>query len=198
VTAPCSICFRASWHAPPVAENLLNRQFNPPAANQAWAADITYIRQRAGWLYLAAVLDLYSRKVVGWAMPASLVCTALQIAIAQRQPAPRLMVHSDQVSQYASADYQALVSRHGRVCSMSRQGNCWDNALMERFFLNLKMARVWRRDYANAAEAMRAITDYSVGFYNSTRLPSTPGYRPASVFARESPDKTPILVSRQT
>jgi putative transposase len=92
-------------------------------------------------------------------MPASPVCTALQIAIAQRQPAPGLMVHSDQVSQYASADYQALVSRHGRVCSMSRQGNCWDKALMERFFLNLKMARVWRRDYANAAEATRAITD---------------------------------------
>ena len=191
-----------SKHALPVAENLLNRQFNPPAANQAWVADITYIRTRAGWLYLAAVLDLYSRKVVGWAMapnmPASLVCTALQLAIAQRQPAPGLIVHSDRGSQYASADYQALISRHGLVCSMSRKGNCWDNAVMERFFLNLKMERVWRRDYANAAEATRDVTDYIVGFYNSIRLHSTLGYRPPSVFERESADKTPILVSGKT
>jgi putative transposase len=100
---------------------------------------------------------------------------ALQLAIAQRQPAPGLIVHSDHGSQYASADYQALISRHDRACSMSRKGNCWDNALMERVFLNLKMARVWRRDYANAAEAMRDMTDYIVGFYNSTRLHSTLG-----------------------
>jgi putative transposase len=153
-------------------------------------------------LYLAAVLDLYSRKVVGWAMapnmPASLVCTALQIAIAQRQPAPGLIVHSDRASQYASAGYQALVRRHGLVCSMSRKGNCWDNAVMERFFLNLKMERVWRGDYANAAEATRDVTDYIVGFYNSTGLHSTLGYRPPSVFERESADKIPILVSGKT
>ena len=183
-----------SKHALPVAGNILNRQFEPAAANRAWVADITYIRTRAGWLYLAAVLDLYSRKIVGWAMapsmPASLVCTALQIAIAQRQPAAGLIVHSDRGSQYASADYQALLRRHDLVCSMSRKGNCWDNAVMERFFLNLKMERVWQRDYANAAEATRDITDYIVGFYNSTRLHSKLGYRPPSVFERESANKT--------
>lgn len=191
-----------SKHALPVAENILNRQFEPAAVNLAWVADITYIRTRSGWLYLAVVLDLYSRKVVGWAMaptmPASLVCTALQIAIAQRQPAPGLIVHSDRGSQYASTDYQTLLRHHDLVCSMSRKGNCWDNAVMERFFLSLKMERVWLRDYANAGEATRDITDYIVGFYNSTRLHSKLGYRPPSVFERESVDKTPILVSGKT
>jgi len=155
-----------SGHALPVSDNLLARRFNPSGPNQAWVSDITYIRTRSGWLYLAVVLDLYARKVVGWAMAptmhAELVCAALQLAIAQRQPPPGLIVHSDRGSQYASALHQALLARHGLVGSMSRKGNCWDNAVMERFFLSLKTERVWQRDYANHAEAMTDIADYSV------------------------------------
>ena len=142
-----------SGHALPVSDNLLARRFNPSDPNQAWVSDITYIRTRSGWLYLAVVLDLYARKVVGWAMAptmhAELVYAALQLAIAQRRPAPGLIVHSDRGSQYASALHQALLARHGLVDSMSRKGNCWDNAVMERFFLSLKTERVWQRDYAN-------------------------------------------------
>lgn len=170
-----------SRHDLPVAENVLDRQFNPSAPDQAWAADITYIRTERGWLYLAAVLDLYSRKVVGWAMapsmPAELACSALQMAIALRQPKPGLIVHTDRGSQYASQAHRALLARHGLVASMSRKGNCWDNAVMERFFLNLKMERVWQRRYANPAEAIADITHYIVGFYNTHRLHSTLGYR---------------------
>ncbi len=179
-----------SKHDLPIAANILERQFDPAAANRAWVADITYIRTRRGWLYLAAVLDLYSRKVVGWAMapnmPAELVCSALQMAIAQRQPAPGLVVHSDRGSQYASEAYRALLRRHGLVLSMSRKGNCWDNAVMERFFLNLKMERVWQRDYANHAEAIADIADYIVGFYNNVRLHSRLGYLPPNLYERHA------------
>lgn len=170
-----------SGHALPVSANVLARRFNPSGPNQAWVSDITYIRTRSGWLYLAVVLDLYARKVVGWAMAptmhAELVCAALQLAIAQRQPTPGLIVHSDRGSQYASALHQALLARHSLVGSMSRKGNCWDNAVMERFFLSLKMERVWQRDYANHAEAKADIADYIVGFYNPIRLHSTLGYQ---------------------
>lgn len=169
-----------SNHGLPVAENLLDRQFNPEGINRAWVADITYIRTRSGWLYLAAVMDLFSRKIVGWSMAphmrSELVCSALQLAIAQRRPEPGLIAHSDRGSQYAGAAYQALLERHALRCSMSRKGNCWDNAVMERFFLNLKMERVWRKDYANHGEAIRDITDYIVRFYNQGRLHSTLGY----------------------
>ena len=136
-----------SKHTMAVSPNVLNRQFEQAMPNQVWVCDITYIRTRSGWLYLAAVLDLHSRKIVGWAMspsmPAGLVCTALQMAIVQRNPAPGLIVHSDRGTQYASAEHQALLARHGLVGSMSRKGNCWDNAVMARFFLNLKLERVW-------------------------------------------------------
>ena len=169
-----------SKHSLPVAPNLLDRQFRPPAANQAWACDITYIRTGSGWLYLAAVLDLYSRKVVGWAMapsmPAQLACSALQMAITLRQPAPGLMVHSDRGSQHASAAHQQLLADYQIIGSISRNGNRWDNAVMERFFLNLKMERVWQRSYANHAEARCDITDYIVNFYNTQRLHSALGY----------------------
>lgn len=170
-----------SRHDLPVAGNLLERQFKPDEPNQAWASDITYVRTRSGWLYLAVVLDLFSRKVVGWAMaasmPAQLVCEALHMAIASRRPPPGLLVHSDRGSQYASQLHTGLLQRHGMVCSMSRKGNCWDNAVVERFFLNLKMERVWTRDYANHAEAKADIADYIVGFYNPIRLHSTLGYQ---------------------
>ena len=191
-----------SGHALAVSANVLARRFNPSGPNQAWVSDITYIRTRSGWLYLAVVLDLYARKVVGWVMAptmhAELVCAALQLAIAQRQPAPGLIVHSDRGSQYASAVHQALLTRHGLVGSMSRKGNCWDNAVMERFFLSLKTERVWQRDYANQAEAMTDIADYVVSFYNSVRLHSTLGNLPPNAFEQQSAIKQPIAVSGKT
>lgn len=143
-------------------------------SNRAWVLDITYIRTGQGWLYLSVVLDLYSRKVVGWsmapAMPTALIASVLAMAIPQRRPAPGLVLHSDRGSQYASEEYQAMLARHGIVCSMIRKGDCWDNAVAERFFLNLK------RNYANHDEAGRDITQYIVGFYNPVRLHSTLGY----------------------
>lgn len=170
-----------SRHDFPVAENILDRQFKPAAIDQAWVADITYIRTGRGWLYLAAVMDLYSRKIVGWAMaptmPAELVCSALKMALDLRQPAPGLIVHSDRGSQYAGHLHQALLKHHKLVPSMSRKANCWDNAVMERFFLNLKMERVWQRSYANHGEAVSDIANYIVAFYNTHRLHSTLGYR---------------------
>jgi putative transposase len=191
-----------SKHNLPIAQNILARQFNPVRPNAAFVTDITYIRTGTGWLYLAIVLDLYSRKVVGWAMapsmPAQLVCAALQMAIQQRQPARGLIVHSDRGSQYASALYQALLAEHGFVCSMSRKGNCWDNAVAERFFLNLKMERVWQRTYANQAEARLDIISYIVGFYNSERLNSVLGNVPPSVFEQNMAVKKPIVVSEFT
>lgn len=191
-----------SNHDLPIAQNVLARQFNPSKPNLAYVSDITYIRTKTGWLYLAIVLDLFSRKVVGWAMapsmPAELVCAALRMAIQQRQPAPGLIVHSDRGSQYASTSYQALLAQHGCIGSMSRKGNCWDNAVAERFFLNLKMERVWQRDYANPAEARRDIIDYIVGFYNCQRLNSVLGNLPPSVYERQMAEKTPIEVSEIT
>ncbi|WP_327082804.1 IS3 family transposase [Polaromonas sp. CG_9.5] len=179
-----------SKHTMPVTGNVLDRQFTRALPNQAWVSDITYIRTRSGWLYLAAVLDLHSRKIVGWAMaprmPATLVCAALQMAIAQRNPAPGLVVHSDRGTQYASGLHQALLSQHGLAGSMSRKGNCWDNAVMERFFLNLKMERVWQKDYANHAEAITDIADYIVNFYNAVRLHSTLGNLSPIAFEHQS------------
>ena len=157
-----------SRHALAIWPNVLDRQFNATRPNRVWVADITYIRTRSGWLYLAVVLDLFARKVVGWAMAphmqATLVCQALQLAIAQRRAAPGLIVHSDRGSQYASDAHRALLVKHRLVASMSRKGNCWDNSVMERFFLNLKMERGWQRDDANHGESMSDIADYIVGF----------------------------------
>ena len=185
-----------------ISPNVLDREFNPPQPNQAWVSDITYIRTRSGWLYLAVVLDLFARKIVSWAMApgmqATLVCKALQLAIVQRQPAAALIVHSDRGSQYASAAHQALLTQHGLVGSMSRKGNCWDNAVMERFFLNLKMERVWQRDYANQAEATNDVADYIVNFYNSVRLHSTLGNSPPNVFEQKSAIKQPMTVCEIT
>ena len=177
-----------SKHNLPVAENRLNRQFNPTYPNRAWTSDITFIRTRAGWLYLAVVMDLFSRKIIGWAMdstiPAELVCRALTMAIGQRQPTAGVLMHSDRGSQYASHEYQNLLKQQGMICSMSRKGNCWDNAVIERFFLNLKMERVWQRDYANHAEAINDITEYIVGFYNCLRLHSALGNLPPMIYEK--------------
>lgn len=191
-----------SNHDLPVAENILNRQFNPSKPNQAWTSDITYIRTHSGWLYLAAVMDLYSRKIIGWAMSPTmhteLVSRALLMAIGQRQPAAGLILHSDRGSQYASHEYQNLLKQHGIICSMSRKGNCWDNAVMERFFLNLKMERIWQRDYANHLEAIKDVTEYIVGFYNCVRLHSTLGNLPPMVYEMEMAAKRLIDVSENT
>ena len=191
-----------SNHDLPVAENLLNRQFNPPQPNQAWVCDITYLRTKTGWLYLAAVMDLHSRKIIGWAMsptmPAELVCRALRMALGQRQPGAGLMLHSDRGSQYASHEYQALLQQHGIICSMSRKGNCWDNAVMERFFLNLKMERVWQREYANQIEANKDVMEYIVGFYNCTRRHSALGKLAPIVYEKQFATKQPIEVSEIT
>ena len=179
-----------SRHALAVSPNVLARQFEQPRRDRAWVCDLTYIRTRSGWLYLAAVLDLHSRKIVGWAMgpemPATLVCAALQMALVQRNPGAGLIVHSDRGTQYASHAHQALLTKHGLVGSMSRKGNCWDNAVMERFFLSLKMERVWQRDYANHGEAIHDVADYIVNFYNSVRLHSKLGYLSPNAFERKS------------
>ena len=191
-----------SKHTMAVSPNVLSRQFEQALPNQAWVCDITYIRTRSGWLYLAVVLDLHSRKVVGWAMspamPAALVCTALQMAIVQRNPETGLIVHSDRGTQYASAEHQELLQKHGLIGSMSRKGNCWDNAVMERFFLNLKMQRVWQKDYANHSEAINDIADYIVGFYNEARLHSKLGNMSPNAFERESASKKLIKLSEIT
>ena len=136
------------------------------------------------------MLDLHSRKIVGWAMapemPATLVCAALQMALAQRNPCAGLIVHSDRGTQYASHAHQALLKNHGLVSSMSRKGNCWDNSVMERFFLSLKMERVWQKDYANHSEAIHDVADYIVNFYNPVRLHSKLGYLSPNAFEHKS------------
>jgi putative transposase len=169
-----------SDHDLPVAENLLDRQFHPPGANEVWLADITYIPTREGWLYLAAVEDLYSRRVVGWAMAehmeSRLVVDALEMAVQRRLPDEGLLAHSDRGSQYASEHYQRLLAKHGIACSMSRRADCWDNAPMESFFASLKKELVHGADFATRAEARAAIFEYIEVFYNGQRRHSSLGY----------------------
>jgi putative transposase len=169
-----------SNHSHPVAENLLDRQFDPHARNESWVADITFIPTREGWLYLAVVEDLFSRRVVGWSMDDSmtsrLVVDALGMAVVRRLPGSSLVAHSDRGSQYASEHYQRLLSQEGITCSMSRRGNCWDNAPMESFFATLKKELVHDEDYATREEARASIFEYIETFYNPVRRHSTLGY----------------------
>jgi putative transposase len=169
-----------SNHDLPVAQNLLDRQFHPSGANEVWLADITYIPTGEGWLYLAAVEDLYSRKVVGWSMAehleSRLVVDALEMAVRRRLPDEGLLAHSDRGSQYASEHYQLLLARHGIACSMSRRADCWDNAPMESFFASLKKELVHDADFATRAEARAAIFEYVEVFYNGQRRHSSLGY----------------------
>jgi putative transposase len=169
-----------SNHDLPVADNLLDRQFNPSGANEAWVADITYIPTREGWLYLAAVEDLYSRRVVGWSMAehmeSRLVVDALAMAVQRRLPDEGLLAHSDRGSQYASEHYQLLLAKHGIDCSMSRRADCWDNAPMESFFASLKKELVHDANFATRAEARAAIFEYIEVFYNGQRRHSSLGY----------------------
>ena len=164
----------------PVANNLLNRQFTVNAPNQAWATDITAIRTVSGWLYLSVVLDLYARKVVGWAadthMRAELCIDALKQAIHLRQPGTGLLHHSDRGSQYTSESYQTVLQSNGMVCSMSRVGDCWDNAVSESFFGTLKIELIHRQLWATPQMAKEAVADYIHKFYNPVRLHSSNGY----------------------
>jgi transposase InsO family protein len=168
-------------HDYPVAPNRLNQEFRADRPNQKWLADITYIPTLEGWLYLAAVLDLYSRRIVGWAMADNLerqlVIEALQMAIETRQPPPGLLHHSDRGSQYASDDYQALLTKFKMHSSMSRTGNCYDNAPMESFFGTLKTELIYQRRYTTRAEAKTDIFEYIEVFYNRFRRHSLLGYR---------------------
>ena len=167
-------------HRLPVAKNVLNRAFSPSAPNQAWGADITYLWTQQGWIYLAVVIDLYSRRVVGWCidrrLKKALVLRALMMAINLRKPLPGLLHHSDRGSQYASHDYQRLLKQHGIICSMSRKGNCWDNAPAERFFSSLKREWTGDRWYRTRQEAIADVREYVAVYYNSRRLHSTLGY----------------------
>lgn len=163
-----------------VAANVLDRQFVPKGPNEAWAADITYIRTDQGWLYLAVVIDLFSRRVIGWSMQdrigRDLVIAAVTMAIAQRQPKPGLLHHSDRGSQYTSDDFQRLLAEHGIQCSMSGHGNCYDNACVESFFATLKRERVYRRRYATRREARTDLFEYIEVFYNRRRRHSLLGH----------------------
>jgi len=169
-----------SNHSLPVAPNRLDRRFVADRPNQVWLSDITYIPTREGWLYLAAVLDIHSRKIVGWAMSnrlkRQLVINALLMAIWQRKPARSLLHHSDRGSQYCSKEFQNLLKRHGMLCSMSRRGDCWDNAPMESFFHTLKTELTHHRNYMTRQEAISDIFNYIEMFYNSKRHHSALGY----------------------
>jgi len=175
--------FRAttdSRHNYPVAANLLNREFNVDRPNKTWACDITYIWTTEGWLYLAIVMDLYSRAIVGWSMSEritrQLAMDALTLATKRRNPPKGLLHHSDRGSQYASTDYQALLVKYGMICSMSRKGNCWDNAPAESFFGILKRELVFHNRYESRAQARQSIFDYIERFYNRRRIHSSLGY----------------------
>jgi putative transposase len=169
-----------SNHALPVADNVLDRQFDPQGPNEAWVADITYIPTREGWLYLAVVEDLFSRMVVGWSMDATmtsrLVVDALAMAVARRLPGEGLLAHSDRGSQYASDHYQSLLGKHGIECSMSGVGQCWDNAPAESFFASLKKELTHHEDYRTRQQARASIFEYVEVFYNNQRLHSSLGY----------------------
>lgn len=177
-----------SKHTLPVAPNLLNQNFETSRPDQVWTADITYIPTREGWLYLAAVLDLHTRMIVGWAMGTTmtrqLVIDALTMAWFRRRPAPGLIHHSDRGSQYCSHDYQQLLKEYGMRPSMSRKGNCWDNAPMESFFNSLKNECTHPARYATREEARRETFEYIELFYNRRRRHSALGYRsPAAYYA---------------
>jgi len=169
-----------SRHNLPVAPNLLNQEFTVDAPDRTWVGDITYIHTQQGWLYLAVLLDLFNRKIVGWATSArlnrQLAIDALEMALDQRAPAPGLMHHSDQGSQYASGDYQKLLSKHGMTCSMSRKGNCYDNAVAESFFHLLKTEWVNHHRYPSRSEAVSSLFYYIEIFYNRKRRHSVLDY----------------------
>lgn len=179
-----------SNHDLPVGPNLLEQNFEARQPDQTWLTDITYIPTAEGWLYLAVVLDLYSRRIVGWAMSDSLerqlVIDALQMALLARRPAPGLIHHSDRGSQYASQDYQTLLTKHQLRCSMSRAGNCYDNAPMESFFGTLKTELIHHRRYETRVEARTDIFEFIELFYNRYRRHSALAYQSPVMFEQSA------------
>lgn len=190
VAAPRFRITTDSKHVLPVADNLLNQDFDAPEANVKWASDITYLWTREGWLYLAVVLDLFSRRVVGWSMQArldrSLVLNALQAALCQRRPEAGLLHHSDRGSQYASSEFQQVLCQRGISCSMSRKGNCWDNAPVESFFGTLKQELVNRCRFPTRERARQEVFEYIEVWYNRQRRHSSLGYVSPEEFERRA------------
>jgi putative transposase len=177
-----------SRHGLPVAENHLDRRFDPEGPNRAWSADITYVPTADGWLYLAVVEDLFSRMIVGWSMDATmtsrLAVDALEMAVRRRLPGAGLLAHSDRGGQYASEHYQLLLGKHGITCSMSRVAQCWDNAPVESFFASLKRELVHDESYASREQAKASIFEYVEAFYNRVRRHSSLGFLPPEEFER--------------
>lgn len=175
-----------SNHAEPVAPNRLAAGPGPQRPNQIWAADITYIDTEQGWVYVAAILDLYSRRIVGWAVSsqinAALVLAALQMALCHRRPPAGLIFHSDRGVQYASLEYRQALAVARMIASMSRKANCYDNAAMESFWSTLKLELVYRRHFVNQAQVRQAVFDYIEVFYNRQRLHSALGYQSPAAF----------------
>ena len=175
------VCTTNSAHCYPTAANVLARHFKPTSPDRAWAADITYVPTRTGWLYLAVILDLYSRRVIGWSMQPyidrRLVLSALAMAVQARNPAPGLVHHSDRGTQYACDDYRQALADLGAVPSMSRPGDCWDNAVVESFFSSLKRELVDATAFATHDQARSALFEYIEAYYNRMRRHSTLGYR---------------------
>jgi putative transposase len=178
-----------SNHAHSVAENLLEQCFTAEKRDEIWVSDITYIPTREGWLYLAATMDLYSRRIVGWSVKSSLarglVMETMAQAIVRRMPGPGLIHHSDRGVQYACGDFQNLLRAHGMTCSMSGAGNCYDNAAMESFFHSLKVEWIHGRTFTTREEARRSLSEYIETFYNSWRRHSTLGMISPAEFERQ-------------
>jgi putative transposase len=187
VVPPFRVVTTDSNHSHPVAENLVNRNFQPSGKNEIWLSDITYIPTGEGWLYLAAVEDLYTREIIGWSMSeqmeSRLVVDALQMALSRSGSGTNLIAHSDRGVQYASDHYQRLLRQHGIRCSMSRKGNCWDNAPMESFFASLKKELVHHQEFPNREQARQSLFQYIEVFYNRKRRHSAIGYQMPSKFA---------------
>jgi putative transposase len=185
-----------SLHAFPIAPNLLEQDFATERADEKWAADISYLWTREGWLYLAVVIDLFARRVVGWAVSdrlhKELALAALRRALAVRQPSAGLIHHADRGSQYCSAEYQAALREHGILISMSGKGNCYDNAMVETFFKTLKAELVWRTVFQTRAEAHDALARYIDGFYNPVRRHSALGYVSPAQFERRAASSTAL------
>jgi putative transposase len=176
-----------SRHEKPVADNALARDFTASGPDRKWLTDITYVPTDQGWLYVAAVLDCFSRKIIGWCMAdhmeTDLVADALTMALRHREPdGKKLLHHSDRGVQYASDDYQHLLGRHGITCSMSGRGDCYDNAMMESFWATLKTELVHHQKYATREQARQSIFEYVEVFYNRQRLHSSPGYQSPESF----------------
>jgi transposase InsO family protein len=177
-----------SNHDQPVAPNRLATGPSPQRPNQFWAADITYVDTEQGWVYVAAILDLYSRRIVGWAVSSqintALVLAALQMALCHRQPPEGLIFHSDRGVQYASLEYRQALAVAKMIASMSRRANCYDNAAMESFWSTLKLELIYRREFADQSQVRQAVFDYIEVFYNRQRLHSALGYQSPAAFER--------------